>query len=277
MSLLGTFLSTILVGAVPAPPADSPTFDVMAVKSGIELVVKKDGTPTTIRLAGIEPLKSGVATGSIDRLNQTNYLRSQVPVGSKIRLVEEGAGAQVFASKDGKWVNLAVVEQGFASASNEIPTRVFPELQKAEAEARAAKRGMWSPDFQEKAAQPAHYERAAKSRTPSRSRSQRSIVAMPPGGGMPALGLGETPMPANNYQFPVMPMTSMGPNWSNQFGFGYGTAFGSQFGAYGGFGGFGAVPPGLFGMHAQQNGNGAVSQAPAPAHAATPPMLHPHR
>ncbi len=68
----------------------------MAIKSGHELIVKKADTPTTFRLAGIVPIKGEPSTEAVGRLNQTNYLRQQIPVGSKVRIVTDGADVHVF-------------------------------------------------------------------------------------------------------------------------------------------------------------------------------------
>ena len=96
MSLLVSLFSVLLIGAPRRLPPDAPTFDVMAIKSGHELVVKKADTPTTFRLAGIVPIKGEPGTEAIGRLNQTNYLRQLVPVGSKVRIVADGADVHVF-------------------------------------------------------------------------------------------------------------------------------------------------------------------------------------
>ncbi len=77
---------------------------------------------------------------------------------------------------------------------------------------------------------------------------------MPPGGGMPALGLGETPVPSNPYPYMGMPMQGMGMTPSGFMGYGMVSPYGPS---------FGAIPPSVLGMHLPP---AAGTQRPVPPH-----------
>src|SRR3954454_17542549 len=108
--------------AEKAPAA--PTYEVMQVRSGVEIVVKMAGKATPIQLFGVGTPQTG-AKPEVARLSQTNYLRELLKVGSKVRLeikdaTRANAGgqrrAQVFRGSDGLWVNRELVAQGYATA-----------------------------------------------------------------------------------------------------------------------------------------------------------------
>jgi len=218
-------------GDAPPPAPASPSYQVVQVVSGTVLKVKgPDGATQTVQLYGVGTPKSGAESASADRLNQTNHLRSLVPVNSKVRLDvvpgksgSDGAVSARVTRADGLEVGEAMVGQGFATVSSEATGASRDALLTAETTARAEKRGMWSPDYATQAAKPARYERAktAKTaRTKSRRQGPQRLPDFPPGGGMPALGLGQTPEPV---LVPV-PVATVDPNagWLTNYGLGFG-------------------------------------------------------
>lgn len=67
-----------------------------------------------------------------------------------VRLEQEGAAFDVYSrhlayvlTEDGVCVNATLVRDGFARVSARVPLTRLPELQRAEAEAQAFRRGMW--------------------------------------------------------------------------------------------------------------------------------------
>ena len=67
-----------------------------------------------------------------------------------VRLEQEGATFDVYSrhlayvlTEDGVFVNAALVRDGLARVSARVPLARLPELQRAEAEAQAFRRGMW--------------------------------------------------------------------------------------------------------------------------------------
>jgi endonuclease YncB( thermonuclease family) len=214
--------------ARPSADAKSPAYAVLQVKSGIEIVVKKDGELTGIRLSGIDTPRTGEGTSRVDRLNQMMHLRGLVTVGSKVHLVQEqGANAgtegrllaQVYRASDGLWVNRTMVEEGFATAWAKPAAEVLPVFQTAEKQARDAKRGMWGPDFLAKATQPAKHDRIPITRPQPKARR----VPLPMRGGPPPLGMGL--VPANPPPLGFDPnVTVVAPNtpYGTGFDLGYG-------------------------------------------------------
>jgi endonuclease YncB( thermonuclease family) len=67
-----------------------------------------------------------------------------------VRLEQEGATLDVYSrrlayvmTEDGQCVNVVLVREGLARVSARTPLLRLPELQRAEAEAQASRRGMW--------------------------------------------------------------------------------------------------------------------------------------
>lgn len=215
---------TVLGWVDPAALQKLPAYDVMQVKSGLEIVVKRDGQPVAVRLVGIDTPRTGADSAGVDRLKQTNHLRTLVTVGSRVRLVVDGGsssplGAHVYREKDDLWINKDMVEQGFATAAARPTGPTRDALLAVETEARHQKRGMWSPDYLAHAAQPSRFEAPVKSRTHPKGSRSRRFAPTPPGGGMPALGMGQ--MPVDNTGLPFFPMGQ--PAVANQGMYGWGS------------------------------------------------------
>ena len=300
--MISTYLLCLLVGG-PGPDAPALTSEVMLVKSGVEIVVKKDGLPSTVRLLGTDVPKTGSGNDAVERQSQTNHLRGLIAVGSKVRVVLDGdpkaeskgpLRAQIYRDNDNLWLNLAMIEQGFAIATKESPAAAHPQLLAAERLARQEERGMWAPDWHDKAAQPTKFERSAKSRTATRGRNQRQFLDTPPGGGVPALGMGLVAAGSSTLPFPTIARPYVDPVWQSDYGLGFGSSLManpySAFGMNPGFGGAGFGPGTPVGSSAAiqalmmripahpQNapGPGAGSTAPAavPSNGARPATGH---
>jgi endonuclease YncB( thermonuclease family) len=97
-----------------------------------------------------------------------------------VRLEQEGAALDVYnrhlayvITEDGQCVNAVLVRDGLARISARTPLTRLPELQRAEAEAQAFRRGMWGSAPQIPA--PSYTRRSKASRPPtSRSKTPAS-------------------------------------------------------------------------------------------------------
>ena len=94
-----------------------------------------------------------------------------------VRLEQEGAALDVYnrhlayvVTEDGVCVNAALVRDGLARVSARVPLTRLPELQRAESEAQAFRRGMWGSAPQIPAPS---YTRRSKASRPPTSRSKK--------------------------------------------------------------------------------------------------------
>jgi len=107
-----------------------------------------------------------------------------------VRLEQEGAAFDVYdrrlayvLTEDGTFVNAALVREGLARVSARAPLARLPELQRAEAEAQAFRRGMWGAAPQIPAASYTGRSKARRSptsRTHKPSSRRRSTRAKKP-------------------------------------------------------------------------------------------------
>ena len=147
--------------AIPLAPKNhqdvrqAPRYTVMQIKSGVEILVKRDGNETTVRLLGIDTPRISPAP-KVDVLSQMQFLRGLIRVGDKVSLeTEVGAKpdasghllAHVRRASDGLWLNRDMVEQGFATAATLHPFTAQAEFAAAEQRAKDGELGMWAPDF----------------------------------------------------------------------------------------------------------------------------------
>jgi endonuclease YncB( thermonuclease family) len=164
----------------------APVYDVVYVKSGLEIVIKYAGKPRTVRLLGIDtPM---IARDSkVDALNQTNHLRSLIQARGKLSLEFENGGqpdargrllAQARRASDGVWLNLAMLEQGFATTSITEEFPAHAEFAAAEQRAKTGQLGMWAPSFLKVAVQPTPPARPRNTRKP---RQVGPFLALPAG------------------------------------------------------------------------------------------------
>src|SRR4051794_31728647 len=162
MNITTPIVCLLLGWSDPAAPAASPVAPAgeshpgIAVPSGVEIVVKNGAEPPlNIRLLGIDtPRVAGDAQEV--RKSQKLCLDRLVPLGSQVRLVfgagpnvvRKGHGfAHVYRLPDELWINRAMIEQGYATASAEHGTKEKPEFEAAEKKAKESRIGMWDADF----------------------------------------------------------------------------------------------------------------------------------
>ena len=101
---------------------------------------------------------------------------AQLTLHRWVRLEQEGAALDVYnrhlayvITEDGVCVNAALVRDGLARVSARLPLTRLPELQRAESEAQAFRRGMWGSAPQIPAPS---YTRRSKAGRPPTSRSK---------------------------------------------------------------------------------------------------------
>jgi endonuclease YncB( thermonuclease family) len=151
---------------LPAPNGQqgvsAAVYEVMAIPSGLELVVKYDGKPTTVRLLGIGTPEIALDP-KVDVLNQRNYLHGLIAIGARVSLECGTEGqpdarghlvAQVRRASDGVWLNLEMLEQGFATTSTTEEFSARADFEAAEQRAKNGQHGMWAPNYLQVAVQP---------------------------------------------------------------------------------------------------------------------------
>lgn len=129
--------------AVVSRPVDGDTIEVR-----IDRVVER------VRLIGIDTPESVARDRPVECYGVEAKVRMAelLPVGSEVRLERDVEArdkygrllAYVFRVSDGTHINLLLVQEGFAEARAFAPnTALQGELDRAEAEAKAARRGLW--------------------------------------------------------------------------------------------------------------------------------------
>ncbi|MFP5321946.1 MAG: thermonuclease family protein [Acidimicrobiia bacterium] len=135
-------------------PAGSDTGVVTHLVDGDTLDVRIDGRTERIRLIGVDTPESVAPNRPVQcyGAEASTFLATLVPEGTEVRLERDVVArddydrllAYVYRADDDLLVNLALVEQGYADAvtygDNEA---LYPTLAAAEADARAAGRGLW--------------------------------------------------------------------------------------------------------------------------------------
>ncbi len=135
-------LLLLTLGLTPAH-ADGEAYHgtVMRIAAADKLLVRTRNRTFRVRLAGIDAPQPGQPYGQAASRAMGRLVR-----GRKVRLVQVGAirdgwmEAQVY--RDGTHVNAELVRQGYARAARDEPDN--PPLADLEAEARAARRGLWA-------------------------------------------------------------------------------------------------------------------------------------
>ena len=101
-----------------------------------------------------------------------------------VRLEREGAAVDAYdrhlayvMTEDGLFVNAVLVSEGLARISARVPLMRLPELQRAEAEAQALRRGMWGSTPQ--IPTPSYTRRSKASRPPTSRRKKPSARRRP--------------------------------------------------------------------------------------------------
>jgi endonuclease YncB( thermonuclease family) len=213
--------------------ASTAVYEVMLIPSGVELIVKYDAKPTMVRLLGID--RPTIASDpKFDVLNQRNCLHSLIQIGAKVILEFETVGrfdaqghlaAQVRRVSDGLWLNLEMLDQGFATTSTTAEFAARAEFAAAEHRAKNGERGMWAPNYLEAGVQPTpfvppHHVRRAH---------PVPIFLMPPGGwagppmnwqgGNSTILLFESTSSAHNERYDYHPAPCPQPPGSPVYGF----------------------------------------------------------
>jgi len=134
-----------------------------------------------VRLLGIDAPEIGRGFDtSAPFAREARERLTQLVLHRWVRLEQEGATHDVYnrhlayvMTEDGLFVNAALVRDGLARVSARLPLTRLPELQRAEADARAFRRGMWGSAPQIPA--PSYTGRSKASRPPtSRSNTPAS-------------------------------------------------------------------------------------------------------
>ena len=171
-------LITVAVAAVAA--IQTPSFTARVTRSDpvlVRSVIDGDtidvATIGRVRLLGIDApeLGRGYDTSAPFGREARDRL-TQLVLHRWVRLEQEGATRDVYSrhlafvmTEDGVFVNAALVRDGLARVSARLPLTRLPELQRAEAEAQAFRRGMWGSAPQIPA--PSYTRRSKASRPPT--------------------------------------------------------------------------------------------------------------
>lgn len=155
MTLLSCLLVATDAPAPSAPPATKapPAYKVLFVVDADTVVLRVDGRSTRIKLLGVE--RSGAVGEAAAQTLGTRVLRELLdgqsvrirlePVPPRMQVAGSVAQAQVRRAADGLWINREMIASGYA-ISGRYPFKDSEEFLVAEAEARAARRGLWSPE-----------------------------------------------------------------------------------------------------------------------------------
>jgi micrococcal nuclease len=103
---------------------------------------------SSVRLLEIDSPESGVAYSS----EATNFLKQELPIGATVYLLADRGDTDRFGrylrylwKQNGEFFNEKAVRQGFAKAVLIAPNdRFIAQIRAAEADAKAARRGMWA-------------------------------------------------------------------------------------------------------------------------------------
>ena len=175
----------ILITAAVLTVAAMQTPSIARVTRSASLLVRSviDGdtidvaTVGRVRLLGIDAPEIGRGFDtSAPFAREARERLTQLVLHRWVRLEQEGATHDVYnrhlayvMTEDGLFVNAALVRDGLARVSARLPLTRLPELQRAEADARAFRRGMWGSAPQIPA--PSYTGRSKASRSPT-SRTQ---------------------------------------------------------------------------------------------------------
>lgn len=150
--VLVALVTAAACGSTPDAPPGSAT--VAAITDGDTLRVRIAGTEERVRLLGIDTPETHGRGGLRECFGReaTDNLRRLVPPGTAVRLERDVEArdrygrllAYVYRAGDGRFVNLAQVEEGFAAVLTYPPNVAHAEaFVAAAAEARRAGRGLW--------------------------------------------------------------------------------------------------------------------------------------
>jgi micrococcal nuclease len=176
-NLPALLIAAIAVLQSPLPIKRSDPVLVRAVFDGDTLDASNVGR---VRLLGIDApeIGRGLDTPAPFGREAREKLASLV-LRRWVRLEQEGPATDAYArhlayviTEDGVFVNAVLVREGLARISARIPLSRLPELEKAQAEAQAFRRGMWG-------ATPAIHGPSYTRPLPPKARSPRPSAAKP--------------------------------------------------------------------------------------------------
>jgi micrococcal nuclease len=143
-----TAVAAIQTPALPARVTRSAPVLVRSVVDGDTIDVATVGR---VRLLGIDAPEVGHGFDTSAPFGREARERlTQLVLHRWVRLEQEGVTRDVYSrhlayvlTEDGVCVNAALVRDGLARVSARLPLTRLPELQRAEADAQAFRRGMW--------------------------------------------------------------------------------------------------------------------------------------
>ncbi len=171
-------LIAVLAAAVAIPQTSSFANRVTRSESVlVRSVIDGDTIDVTtigrVRLLGIDAPEIGrVYDSSAPFAREARDRLTSLVLHRWVRLEQEGAALDVYhrhlayvMTEDGQCVNVILVRDGLARVSARVPLTRLQELQRAEAEAQAFRRGMWGSTPQIQA--PSYTRRSKASRPPT--------------------------------------------------------------------------------------------------------------
>jgi endonuclease YncB( thermonuclease family) len=177
-------LRTVVVAAVAAAQTLSVNnkitrSDPVLVKTVIDGDTIDVSNVGRVRLLGIDAPEIGRGYDtSAPFAREARERLTNIVLNRWIRLEQEGPALDTYSrrlayvvTEDGQFVNATLVREGLARVSARLPLIRLPELQRAEAEAQASRRGMWGSTPQ---IPPTSYTRRSGSSRPPTSSTKSS-------------------------------------------------------------------------------------------------------
>lgn len=137
------------------PFASAVPLPVVRVVDGDTIVVDVGSREMTVRLVGIDTPETVHPTKPVERFGKeaSAAMRSLVEGRSVYLFFDQVSDksdrygrtlAHVYRAEDRLWINREMILQGFAHAYTQFPFQYMDQFRRDEAEAREAKRGLWS-------------------------------------------------------------------------------------------------------------------------------------
>jgi len=143
-----------VTGQGSSPPIAAGTATVVHPVDGDTIVVEIDGREERVRFIGIDTPESVAQDRPVECFGPESKARTAelLPVGTVVRLERDVEArdkydrllAYVIRDRDSVLINLLLVEEGYAEAISYPPNLAHQdELDRAEATARSARKGLW--------------------------------------------------------------------------------------------------------------------------------------
>lgn len=134
-----------------SPTNTTPLYEVVRVVDGDTIEVLIDGEKKTIRYIGIDTPETVHPSKPVECFGfEASNKNKKLVVGKKVRLTKDVSETDKYGRLlryvyvDDTFVNLTLVQEGYANALSYPPDMAFnEEFRKAEQEAREDKRGLW--------------------------------------------------------------------------------------------------------------------------------------